>query len=387
MAISFPAEVLSRIAYATYEGIVNPLAPKKIDRKQMPFLSYIRRRETSYPLAGANGPIVKYKRQSTLDLQGWERKDALTFNETDIDLDLQVPWSNVHMGLSLVHDDLEAMGFNVVPNQPRGKNFAKADSESEKVRLVNYVQEIIESVMDNYDVKEDQLLLQDNSSNPKLPQGLDQFLPFGYTPGMSAGSGEAYGYYSSGSIAGRLRAQYPENLQHFQWLEATYGVGGSLRQALTRCRREATLRSRGRSKSGIGFIMAGSAFIDRYVKFATSNGSQYTNAVTVLKDGGLSKLDIGIPDSGLHFEGIPIIHNPTFEVLDQIQGSITFPWTRRAYMIDNEAFRLAYSTAKNKFFSAPMDPADTRVIRLSIDSKVVLAPEIPNACAVLSVAA
>jgi hypothetical protein len=55
-------------------------------------------------------------------------------------------------------------------------------------------------------------------------------------------------------------------------------------------------------------------------------------------------------------------------------------------MIDNEAFRLAYSTAKNKFFSAPMDPADTRVIRLSIDSKVVLAPEIPNACAVLSVA-
>lgn len=385
MTISYTPEALQRIAYSVYNGVYNRRDPLKIDRRMMPLLGFLERREDSAPLAGSGGPIVKYQIQSNLDIQGWERKDNLLFNEQQIELDAQFPWSNIHQGVEFVHDDMEAMGFIVLPNQPRGKNFAKADSESDAVKILDYLSISIEAMMDKFDVNADLLLHRDNSSNPKLPQGLDAYWPIASCTGMTTDSDGTYGYYNLGSLGGRSRASYPQQFQHWCWLNATTGAGGSIRKALTRSRREANLRSRGRSKSGIKYIIAGSYFIDKYVEFATSNNTNLTKAVTVLDKGGLGHLDIGVPDSGLHFEGTPIIHDPTFEILDQIE-SPTIPWTKRAYLIDPESMVLAYAPGKKRFFSAPMDEGDVRVVRLSLDSKLVMLPKIPNANAVVSVA-
>jgi hypothetical protein len=387
MAIQFTPEALQRIAYSTYNGVYNRRNPYKVDRKAMPFLSYASMHEDTAPLAGADGPIVKYQVQSNLDLQGWERKDNLLFNEQSIELEAQYPWSNIHQGIEFVHDDLEAMGFIILPNQPRGKSFAKPDSASDAYKLVNYVDRSIEAMMDKFDVNMDLLLHRDNSANPKLPQGLDAYWPVGVAAGMTSDGDGTRGYYGEGSIGGKLRASWPDVLQHYLWLGATYGAAGSLRTALTTAKREAQLRSRGRSKSGVKFIMAGAGFIDRYVKFATQNNTNFTQAVTMLSNGGLSRLDIGIPDSGLHFEGTPIIHNPTFEALDQLEGALTYPWTRRAYLIDPESMCVAYAPGKKRYFSAPLDEGSVRVVRMSLDSKMVLLPKILNASTVVTVAA
>ena len=381
MGITFTPDAIQRIAYAAYNGVYNRRKPIIIDRKRMPWLSFLSKHEDTAPLSGAQGVIIKQKIYGGLDVQGWERRDPLNFAEQDFELETQFPWANLHEGALFVHDDIEAMGFTVLPNQPRGKNFAKADSESDAYKLVDWVSEAIEDMMDTFDVKFDQLMQADNSANPKLPQGLDAYWPIGSTPGMVTDGDGTRGYYSSGSVGGKTRSAFPD-LQHFVWYNATYGANGSLRKALTVARREAELRSRGRTKGGITFIKAGAAFIDKYVAFAQANGIQYH-----LMPAGTPKLDIGIPDTGLHFEGVPIIHDPTHEIRDTIEGTLTVPWTRRAYLVDVDSVCVAYAPGKKRYFSAPMDEGDMREVRLSLDSKLVLLPKVTNANAVVAVAA
>src|ERR1035437_920370 len=194
--ITLTPDALARVAYATYTGVYNRRQPYMVDRRQMPFLSFLMKHEDTAPLAGANGVIIKQKIYGGLDLQGWERKDLLQFAEQDFELETQFPWSNIHMGSEVVHDDIEAMGFIVLPNQPRGKNFAKADSESDSYKLVDWVQHMIEDMMDSFDIKADQLYLRDNSSNPKMPQGFDNYFPIGSCTGMVTDGDGTRGYYN-----------------------------------------------------------------------------------------------------------------------------------------------------------------------------------------------
>lgn len=369
MASSFPAEILAKIAYSAYNAVYNPKNPMVIDRKAMPWWSFLAKHEDSAPMIGPNGIIIKYKTDIGLDIQGWERKDALAFAEGNIELDTTFPWSNVHMGAELVHDDIEAMGFVVMPNQPRGKNFAKSLSEAERYKLVNYVSEFIESMDDKFDVQLDLTLLRDNAADPKLPQGLDSYLPLG----------AATGYVSSGTIGTRPRASFHE-LQHYCYVGATATAAGTLRAALTTARREANLRSRGRG-GAVDYIMAGATAIDKYVAYATLNNIQFQ---TQLADSS-RKVDIGFPDTGLHFEGIPIIHNPTFEVLDA-QDAPASPWTSRMYLVNSKSWKMGYAPGKKKHFSAPNDDADQRITRLSLDSKCVLLPLNPNSNAIVTIA-
>lgn len=386
MPITHTPESLQRIALAVYSGVVNPKNPIKLDRKATPWRSYLDKHIGSVPLAGADGAVIKWQRTDVLELQAFERKDRLGFGEQDFLLDGRVPLSNIHMGAELVHDDIEALGYTIVPNGVRGKNFAKADSDSDPYRLINYVQAAIEAMTDKNMIEEDKLLLLDNATSPKSPQGLDSMLPIASLPGFATDpAGGTFGYYDAGTICGRTRASYPEELQHFVWVGAGYGPTGSLRRALTRAKREAQLRSRGRGSKGVQFIMGGQRAIEKYVQFATTNAANITTATTSLDKGGLSRLDIGVPDSGLYFEGTPIIHNPTFEVLDQLFPTTAVKWTNRLYLIDPAHFELCFAPGKRQFFSAPMDAFDQRVTRLSLDSKLMLYPKIPNASAVVSV--
>jgi hypothetical protein len=388
MPITYTGEAIQRIAQSVYNGVYNPKAPIKIDRRKMPWRSFLDKHITTAPLAGdGSGVILKYKLTDTGGLQFWERKEQLGFSEQDFLVDGRFPWSNLHYGIELVHDDIEAMGYVVLPNQARGKNFAKADPDSEPFRIINYVTEAVEAMMDKYDIEEDKTFLLDNSADPKAPQGLDAYMPIATTNGMDTTTyaGQSFGYYSAGSVGGRARSAFPD-FMHWCWIGATFGAGGTLRTALTRSRREAEIRSRGRTTKGIAFMMCGSYFMDKYVQFATANNTNYTTAVTVLNQGGSSKLDIGIPDTGIMFEGVPVVHNPTFEILDALNPGLAVPWTKRCYLIDESSMELAYAPGKQKYFSAPWDEGDVRVTRLSLDSKAVLLPKVLNANAVVSVA-
>jgi hypothetical protein len=367
MASVFTPDILQTILYSVNTEVINRRKPIALDRKNMPWMSVLQKRKGTTGLAGANGPIVKWKVRGGLDLQGWQRKDTLTFAESNIELQGQFPYSNIHMGLELVHDDLESMGYVVLPNQPRGRNFAKPVSEDEANRLVDILYEKVEDLYDSYDVQFDLMMLTDNSSNPKLIQGLDAFMPVANT---------------AGTIGGVNRSN--PVVQHYVEAGATYGASGTLSAAMTRGRRVGNLNSRGRTvgNKGIDFIMAGAGALDRFVSYARANALQiWTDAK------GTPNLDIGIPDHALHFEGIPFIHNPSFELMDTLYPGNANPWTNRIYMLNSQTWKMATAPGKDKFFSAPMDPSDTRLTRLSLDSKGVLLPLVPNANSLITVAA
>lgn len=209
-------------------------------------------------------------------------------------------------------------------------------------------------------------MLADNSASPKLINGLDGYLPIANT---------------AGTIGGVPRSNLV--VRHYVETGATYSAGGTLAAALTRARRTANLNSRGRSvgNKGVDFIMTGAAGMDRFVSYAKNNNLQvWTQAK------GTPTLDIGIADSALHFEGIPVIHNPSFEIMDQLNPGLSSPWTRRFYLVNSQTWKFATAPGKDKFFSAPMDPSDTRLTRLSLDTKGVLLPLVPNANAIVTVA-
>jgi hypothetical protein len=375
---TFTPEILQAIAYASYPGVLNKKAQIKADRKAMPWFSFLAKNEGSAPVIGAtaagiNGPTVKYQLTSDLDIQGFERRDVLSFSESPIELETTFAWKNVHMGQEFVHEDVEAAtGIVVLPNQARSKRIGKMDSESAAQVLVDYWMAKLEAMDDKFDIAMDYTLLADNSANPKLPQGLDAF--------MSVPA--ATGLVTTGNLGTKLRSSSTV-LQHYAEIGLTYGAAGTLRAGLTRARRQANLNLRGMDKGqgGIDFIMAGSGAIDRYVSFCTSNNIQFT---TTLADKN-RMADIGIPDTGISFEGIPIVHNPTFETLDSLLAPAS-PWTRRMYMLNSATWRMAYAPGKKKIMSFPNDDASTRITKISLDSKCVLVPEAINANALVTLA-
>lgn len=362
MAAVVTPEVVQRIQYAVYQDVFNKRKPIPVDRKSMPWLSTTAKRKKS---SGSNGGLttVKLKKNGGLDMQFWERRDVLGFAESNFDLQLEFPFANCHVGSEVVHEDLFKMGYTIEPNGPRGKTLAKPMAEDDALRLINYFEELIEDMLDSYDVKLDIALLRDGSYDSRALVGLDGLISTSAT---------------TGTIGGKSRTN--ELLQHTVNTSATVTAAGTLRTKMQQTRRACNLNSRGRGGSGIDFIMCGAAFLDGYQSFATANNWQVnTNAK------GTPSLDIGIPESGYEFEGIPLVWNPTFEVLDTIE-SASPTWTKRAYFLNSKTWEFQYMEGFDKKFSAPLDPSDQRISRLSVDGRYRLFTTVPNANGLVSIA-
>jgi hypothetical protein len=172
---------------------------------------------------------------------------------------------------------------------------------------------------------------------------------------------------TAGDLGGKSRSN--PILQHQVQTGSTVTTGGTLYEHLTALLRDTARWNRG-TPSQVDVIMAGSDWIDGYVKFMKNNGLSYQWDGA----GPVSKLDIGIPDSAIRFQGIPIVHVPTFRVLDQKALGGSYPWEKRAYGLASKAWKWCHTPGKLKNFSAPMDPPTQRFTRMSLDSRAVLVP-------------
>jgi len=355
MPISLPAELLQEVQYSVNDEVYNRRKPIAVDRKAMPGLSFFKKRMKSSGQAGGQ-VIVKLKKNGGLDMQFWERRDRLGFGESHIDLELAFPFVNAHMGLVMPHHDLFDVGYAVTPNGPRGKNFAKPLSEDEANRLVNIVEEKIEDLYDTFDVKMDEIFWRDGSYDSKSLVGVDGLIPIDNT---------------SGTIGGKSRTN--PLLQHNVVTGMTYGAGNTCRAGLTQLRRDCEINGRGYS-AGIDVIMAGYGWIDRYIAAATADGWTVNTQAS-----GTKKLDIGLPESAIVFENTAIIPVPTFDILDVREPGLTYPWTRRGYFMSSKTWQVLNPTGLDKSFSAPMDEADLRESRMSLDSRLAMILTVPNA--------
>lgn len=369
MPVPIPPEALQRIAYSTYANVMNRKKEIIVDRKELVFFAFLEKRKKSTVGQAGGTTTIKLKKSGGFTLQFWERRDPLTFIEPNIELELNYSFTNVHSGFEVVHEDLFKMGYLVKPNST-GKGtsgFATRMSEDEASILVDWFDSAIEEWDDAYDRNVELAWLRDGSYDTKAPVGLDGLINL--TP-------------TTGNIGGKSRSN--PLLQHTVFLGSTVTAGtGTLRANMTKARRKADLNSRGRGGSGVDMILAGEDFIDGYVQFAINAGIDYQ---TRIGDGAIKKVDIGIPESGYHFEGKPIVYCPTFNDLAILEPSAAVSWNKRAYMLNSKTIHFLQMSGMDKFQSHPADPSDQRVSRFSMDGRYCLAVSVPNANALVSIA-
>ncbi len=354
IGVEVPPEVLQASAYAANEEVMNKRNAFKFDQARMPWWGFLgRHKRERYFTRGK--VIEKLQRDGGLDIQLWQRKEVLDFEETFIDDEMVWDPFRGHIGLEVVHADLEDRGVTVAANEKRGRNLGQRIPAAAGDVLIDYFSGQIDDMMNAYDVRHDELLLRDGTQSALAPAGLDGLLPIANTVG---------------EIGGQSRAD--ELFRHIVITGSTTGASGTIERDINRGVRLAEENTRG-FPAAIDFIMAGDDWIDAYVDYAKANGLRY------LKDLDANPgVDIGIPDSRIIWNDMPVVRNPTFRRLDN-QGFYTgTPFAKRAYFLASNTWELAYQRGKDKHFSAPMDPSDQRLSRLSLDSRYALICKKPN---------
>lgn len=352
-------EQTQQLGYAVNDFVVNRRGgPIILDRQAYPLLSFLMANKEQMPFTGGVAK-VKLQKSSDLDIEHYEGKQVLTFQENKVDAELEFQPRRSHLGIEYTHTELEDLGYSIEPNAPRGKMFAKKVPEA----AVDMVKDLFamrqDDAMDRWDVRLDRLFHLANAADPLAPTGIDGLLPI-VNP-------------TAGTIGGQPRTD--PLFQHNVQTGLTAGAGGNLDAGLEALWRACHLNNRG-TPTRINAIFAGYDFIDAYKAFARANGMEYE------RNGGIKAvtgLDLGLPDSALHYNGVPIIHDPTMESLDAEGLGGGIDWSKRCYMLSSKATKLGYAKNKLKQFSAPNDPGDQRITRQSLEGRHCLMVTKPSA--------
>lgn len=128
------------------------------------------------------------------------------------------------------------------------------------------------------------------------------------------------------------------------------------------------------------FILASGAFIDHYRREA---GTTINRQLDNPGRGGVN-LDASV--SGVFFKGVPIVWDPTLDILDARFGAATPRWDRRCYFINSRHLTLRPVSGAWMVRRTPERPYDRYVHYTAITTKYRLTMNKRNAHAVLSIA-
>ena len=345
-------EFIQELAYAAHEEVINRNDPVIPDRQAYPWWSFCMNRRTERTFMGGTCRL-KIQKDGGLEVEHWEGRQVLTFQENRVDDEMEFTPRRSHIGVEFVHTELEDEGYIVEPNSPRSRNFASKISKADIDRVMDILEQRLEDMDDAWDSRHDRIFLLDGTQDPLAPIGLAGYMPEDNTSGTYGGQPRTNPLY-----------------RHHIALGLTTGAGGTLERGMQGIIRDAEVNNRG-TPSKIDFIMAGWDFIDGYIAYARANDMPYERVGGM---GPVKKLDIGVPDSAIHFNGIPIVHNPTFEYLDAngLTGGGSIAWSKKAFMLSSKTWKFGHQKNKLKKFSAPMDPSDQRITRLSLDGRFCL---------------
>jgi hypothetical protein len=362
MAVLSPKSV-QRAVLAARNTVLNKFKLIPQDRSELVWLNILKKKAKS---SASNGGVieVQLKKNGGLKLEHYVGSDRLNHQENDIALKLTYEFKYSHMGLRVVHQELEDSGFVVLPNQARSKKFARMNSGDADL-LMNLLEERVEDMDRTWDEEFDLMLLMDGSQNPKAMPGLDALLPLDPTTGL---------------IGGKDRSN--PLLQHYVKTGLTTGAGANIRVEMTRARRQAEINNGGGFGGKVDLLMVGGEFLDGYTTTSEANGLRYT------RDAGKQKgVDLGIPDTAVDFEGLPMVFNPTFARLDALgytDGTIAME--KRCYMLTMKSHEFLHLPGKLKYFSAPMDLPDRRETLMDLDARTAYALTKPNSNAIVTIA-
>lgn len=137
------------------------------------------------------------------------------------------------------------------------------------------------------------------------------------------------------------------------------------------------------------FILCGSAFLDAYAKDVRSQGGT-TMMVTQPAVGGFkldgSRAGDQTPhNTGLYFHGVPVVWDPTFDVL-QAADSPTVHWDKRCYFLNSKAIKLRPNRGRWMVNRKPPRMYDRMVFYFGVTADRGMTINKRNSTAVLSIA-
>jgi hypothetical protein len=361
--------LIRELAFAVTQDVMNRKQTIAIDRKDMPLLDFLWGRRKTDAGQATGKTRVNLKIAGDEQLQGWTGRDPLGFAENQIDLTMEFEFYNIHMGLEFLHTDLLDMGYTIMYNEPRTKNFAKKSGADEVNRLANIFEEKIETHFDNFKVLLDRVL--HYNTDPLLPPGLSQLISLTPTIGYIGGKDRA---------ANPLLQNVGGTLDGINLNALSAASSGNMYIGVTKAKRQADIYGRGRS-ARVDRLVCGSKFLDGYALWRQRN-SFYAQASAAK----IGAVDIAIADTDLKFGGIPLEFDPTLDHLDDLGTPDSgVPYKCRCYGIASKAIEVRCPPKMDMQVSAPMDPPDQRFTRISTDARCAPVVTVPNAHFVVAV--
>lgn len=238
--------------------------------------------------------------------QNYFGADQVTYNERDPARWTDFTYYNNHDGFWFDEDRLAANGIILADDAE------SVPTGAEKFQLLDLLKTSYTTLKNGIQANLALELLQDGSANTKAAPGLDHLVATDPTTGTVGGLDASTATY------------WRNNFN----LAINPATAGTLLAAMETTHR-ACLRY-GQQKPTK--IVCGSAFLDAYAK-DVRNQPGTTLMVTTPAKGGAT---LDGSRSGVFFKGIPVEWDPDFDALDGILGSITYPWAKRCYFLNEK---------------------------------------------------
>lgn len=280
-------------------------AKEPIDQitKSKPFLDYLisNKEQVSYTQGVYREKIIV---ANDSNYQNYFGRDQVTYNSRDPVRLLTATYANFHDGFGFDEDELAAVGIVLTDDKE------SVATGAEKTMLANKLKEshaaLRRGAMEQLDIE----VHLDGSQGTKVLAGLDHLVRTDPTA-----SATVLGFDQSTNL----------------WWRNNANMGIAAVNLLDQM--EATWRATSLYGGVPEKIFAGAAFIDAYRKAIQAAGATQIN-FTASGKGGVA-LDGAV--SELHFHGVPIVWDPSFETIDALLGAITYPWTKRCYFLSSQS--------------------------------------------------
>lgn len=234
-------------------------------------------------------------------------ESQIDFKKRNTVMQSEWPWTHCLDSLYRGDDELFSNGINVV----RGKGTDVKLERSEKNQIIDMITEDNEVLRDGFFESLDREIHRDGTASEDAIVGLDALISL--NP-------------ETGTVGGIDRSKYTWWRNH-----AAKGLKvDTILDQMGRAWRDCMRRSHG---SQPDFILAGWDFIEAYAKSIQHVNN--TDAGTAKKlDGGIGQGE----STGLFFKGIPIVWDPTFDTLDDLENPEVH-WSKRCYMINTKKIK------------------------------------------------
>ena len=353
--MSFTSAELTQLGYVALDHY---LRNKPIDEiaRERPLLAKLMSKKKSFP-GGKQFITEQVRFQYDSNFQWYFGDDTVTYNRKDTVRQTQFPWAGAHDGFSLNEDLLLANGITVTDNAGPSTN-----SGAEMIQLTNLFEENIETLRLGFEEMLDYDLHLDGTQDAKAIAGLDLLVSLDPTTGTVGGIDRATNEW---------------------WRNNAVATSTDIIEDMEKMWRDCTLNG-GRPD----FIIAGSEFVDAFRVAAKDEIARYT----ILKTSGENaQMDPSIEamatSTGLHFQNVPIVWDPTFDVLDadSAGSSATAPYSKRCYMLNTKHLTLRPAAGHDMVARKPERAAENYIWYWGLTFKGALTMNRSNCHGVISI--